>query len=191
MKKILKNSILIILILLFYNTNLSGKEKWVIDKNSSSIKFELPILFASNVKGEFKNIDGFVEIDLKNKTNNKALLSVEIESIESNYEKYRDLLLGPVFFDSTNYPIGVLDTKKFYYKDETDLDFDIELTIKGISKMINTKLKIKRLTVDVVQILGSLEFSRTGFEIGTGSWGNTSILKDKIKIESNIFLIKE
>ena len=57
--------------------------------------------------------------------------------------------------------------------------------------MVNTKIKIKKLTTDIVQIIGKLEFSRTDFEIGTGSWSNTTILKDKIKIESNIFLVKE
>ncbi len=191
LKKIIKNSIYITLILIFSFSNVIAKERWIIDKKISSIKFELPVLFASNVVGEFKNIDGFVEIDLINQTNNKAILSVEIDSIESNYSKYRDLLLSNIFFDSNNYPIGVLDTKKFSYKDEKDLSLTIELTIKGISKMVDTKLIVKKLTTDIVQIIGRLEFSRTDFEIGTGSWNNTTILKDKINIESNIFLIKE
>ena len=191
LKKIIDISIFILFFLIFFISNSYAAEKWIIDKNLSSIKFELPVLFATNVKGEFKNIDGFVEIDLDNNKNNKALLSVEIESVESNYEKYRDLLLGPIFFDSTNYPIGVLDTKKFSYKDEKDLTLSIELSIKGTNKMVDTKLNIKRLTSDIVQILGLLEFSRTDFKIGTDSWSNTTILKDKIKIESNIFLIKE
>ena len=191
LKKIIDISVFTLFLLIFFISNSHAAEKWIIDKNLSSIKFELPVLFATNVKGEFKNIDGFVEIDLDNNKNNKALLSVEIESVESNYKKYRDLLLGPIFFDSTNYPIGVLDTKKFSYKDEKDLTLSIELSIKGTNKMVDTKLNIKRLTSDIVQILGLLEFSRTDFKIGTDSWSNTTILKDKIKIESNIFLIKE
>ncbi len=182
---------IIILFIFFLTSSLHAKEKWIIDKNLSSINFELPVLFASNILGEFKNIDGFVEIDLDNKTNNKALLSVEIESIESNYEKYRELLLGPIFLDSVNYPIGVIDTKKFSYENETDLNLKIELTIKGISRIVNTNLKINRLTSEIVQILGRLEFSRNDFKIGIGNWSNTAILKDKIKINSNIFLIKE
>ena len=191
LKKIIKKLGLIFVILIICLSKVNAIEKWVIDKNLSSIKFELPVLFATNVSGEFKNINGFVEIDLKNKTNNKALLSVEIDSIEGNYVKYRNLLLSPIFFDSDKYPLGVLDTKKFSYKDEADLNLDIELTIKGISKMVNTNLIINRLTNDIVQITGSLEFSRTDFNIGTGNWSNTTILKDKIKISSDIFLIRE
>ncbi len=190
-KKIIKHLVYITLFLLFFFTNVSAKEKWIIDKNLSSIQFELPILFATNVAGEFTNIDGFVEIDLVNKTDNKALLSVEMTSIKGNYPKYRELLLGPIFFDSANYPIGVLDTKKFSYRNETELNLMIELTIKGISKMVNTNLKINKITSDIVQILGKLEFSRTDFKIGINGWANTTILKDKITVNADIFLIRE
>ena len=102
-----------------------------------------------------------------------------------------DLILGPVFFDSTKYPIVVLDTKKFAYNNEEKLNLDIELSIKGITKTIDTELTIINLTSDLVQIKGLLEFSRNDFNIGTGNWKNTTILKDKIIINSNLFLMKE
>ena len=194
-ENILKKINKIILLLLFsfvsISTNSNAKEKWLIDKDISKITFEVPVLFASNVKGEFKNINGFVEIDLDNKKDNKALISVDVGSIEINYNKYKDLLLSPIFFDSSKFPLALLDTKKFTYKNENELKLNIELTIKGISKITETKLTVKKLTSEIVQILGNLNFSRTDFNIGTGNWTNTTILKDKIKIKANIFLIKE
>ena len=189
-KKIVKKFYLL-LILLFLCSYIQANEKWIIDKNLSEITFEVPVLFATNVSGEFTNFDGFVEIDVKNKKNNKAILSVEIDSLEINYKRYKDLILGPKFFDFSNYPIGVLDTKKFSYQNEEDLKLDIELTIKGISKIVETDLVVNRLSADIVQIVGKLEFNRNDFEIGTGNWKNTSILKNKIKINSSIFLFKE
>lgn len=191
----MKKTINFFLILLILCLGLSSKsianEKWILDKNISSISFEVPVLFATNVIGKFENIDGFVELDLKDKKNNKAILSVDIESLKVNYEKYMDLILGPVFFDSTKYPFGVLDTKKFAYNNEEKLNLDIELSIKGITKTIDTQLTIINLTSDLVQIKGLLEFSRNDFNIGTGNWKNTAILKDKIIINSNLFLMKE
>ena len=53
------------------------------------------------------------------------------------------------------------------------------------------ELTIINLTSDLVQIKGLLEFSRNDFNIGTGNWKNTTILKDKIIINSNLFLMKE
>ena len=191
----MKKTINFFLILLILCLGLSSKsianEKWILDKNISSISFEVPILFATNVIGKFENIDGFVELDLKDKKNNKAILSVDIESLKVNYKKYMDLILGPIFFDSTQYPLGVLDTKKFTYNSEEKLNLDIELSIKGITKKIDTELKIINLTSDLVQIKGRLEFSRNDFNIGTGNWKNTTILKDNIIIKSNLFLMRD
>ena len=191
LKKIIKFILHSKVCILLISTNCIAKEKWVIDKDIPKITFEVPVLFASDVKGEFKNIDGFVEIDLENKKNNKALVSADIQSIEINYSKYRDLLLSPIFFDLSNFPLALLDTKKFSYENQDELTLDIELTIKGISKMTETKITIKKLTNDIVQILGSLKFSRNDFNIGTGNWKNTTILKDNVKIDANIFLIKD
>ena len=191
LRKILKKKILIILFTLILTENISANQKWIIDKNISNITFEVPVLFTTNVKGEFKDIQGFVEIDLENYINNKAVLSVKIESLDVNYKKYRDLILSNIFFDSNNFPFAVLDTKKFSYKDEEELKLNIELTIKGLSKILETKIKIKKYTNDLVQILGDLELSRNEFNIGIGNWSNTTILKDTIKIKSNIFLIRE
>ena len=190
--KIIFNKVYLLFLFSFIITiECYAKERWVIDKNISKISFEVPVLFASDVYGKFKNFHGFVEIDLEKKSNNKAILSVNIESIEMNYIKYRELILGPLFFDLDSHPIGVIDTKKFSYENERELKLDIELTIKGISKIVETKLIVNKLTNDIVQIIGSLEFNRGDFNLGIGKWKNTSILKNKIRINSNIFLIKE
>ncbi len=176
---------------IFYCTNIYAEEKWIIDKKISNITFEVPVLFATNVIGEFTDFDGFVEIDLENKENNKAIISVQINSIKINYEKYKDLILGPIFFNSNKYPIGVLDTKKFSYTDEVDLELNMELNIKGKSKTIKTQININRLTKDLVQIIGDFSFNRNDFKIGEGSWENTTILKNSIEVKSNIFLVRE
>jgi len=58
-------------LLIFSDISLAS-EKWILDRSISSIEFELPVLFAKNVKGKFNTIEGFVEIDLDKKENNKA-----------------------------------------------------------------------------------------------------------------------
>ncbi len=189
--KIIFKKIFLFYLIFLFNNPVIAKETWVVDKSLSKITFEVPVLFATNVLGEFKNFEGFVELDLEDMKNNKAVLSVKIDSINLNYEKYKDLILSPIFFDSLNHPIGVIDTKKFTYKNEKNIKLNVELTLKNISKIIETQLKVDRLTQDIVQITGKLELKRNDFNIGTGSWKNTTILKNKIKIETEIFLIKE
>ena len=191
LKKTVKKLIYLILIIGCFSTYGNAKERWILDKEISEITFEVPVLLAENVMGKFNTIDGFVEIDTLDQKNNKAILSVNINSLEMNYKKYKNLILSDIFFNSDKYPIGVIDTKKFAYNNEEKLNLDIELTIKGITRVVNTELLVIKLTNDLVQIKSELKFSRNDFNIGTGNWKNTTILKDKIKINSNIFLFKE
>ena len=177
-------------LLIFSNISLAS-EKWILDRSISSIEFELPVLFAKNVKGKFNTIEGFVEIDLDKKENNKAIFSVAIADIEINYKKYKNLLLSEIFFDEKKFPIALVDTRKFSYSDEKEIVIDVEFTIKGKSQIIPLTIKITQLAKEVVQIQSDLQFSRTDFEIGIGNWKNTSILKDKVKIKTNLFLFKE
>ena len=166
-------------------------ERWILDKSLSTIEFELPVLFAKNVKGNFNRIDGFVELDLNQKENNKAIFYVEVNDLDMNYIKYKDLLLSNVFFDAHQFPKAVVDTKKFSYVNETEFSMDVELTIKGKSAIVPLVINVKRLAEELVQIQSELIFSRTAFEIGIGNWKNTTILKDKVKLSTNLFLFRE
>ncbi|MQF93670.1 MAG: YceI family protein [SAR202 cluster bacterium] len=179
-------------LLLFILPNLThASERWVLDKSLSTVEFELPVLFAKNVKGTFNTIEGFIELDVNQKENNKAIFYVEVKDLDMNYIKYKDLLLSNIFFDARQFPKAVVDTKKFSYVNETELAFDVELTIKGKSELVPLIINVKRLAEELVQIQTELIFSRTAFEIGIGNWKNTSILKDKVKLSTNLFLFRE
>ncbi len=168
-----------------------GSEKWVLDKSLSIIEFELPVLFAKNVKGNFNNIEGFIELDVNQKENNKAIFSVDINDIDMNYLKYKDLLLSNIFFDAKQFPKAVVDTKKFSYSNEKEIQLEVELILKGKSEIVPLVIYIKRLADELVQIQSELSFSRTKYNIGTGKWSNTTILKDKVKLKTNLFLLRE
>ena len=188
----IKNFLNFILFFLFFNSPITlAKETWKLDKNLSSINFELSVLFANNVKGTFKDIEGLVEIDLENNKNNKAIFSVTIDSIEMNYSKYKPLLLSDIFFDIDNFPIALVDTRKFSYKNEKKLIINAELIIKDKSKITPISLEVYHLTTELIQIKGKLTFSRTFFNIGTGIWSSKAILTDNANIFINLFLFKE
>ena len=188
---ILKVIISLFLIFLFCKQSVAN-DLWTIDKNISSIEFEVPVLFANNVIGKFNEFDGFVSLDLSNQNNNKALINVRVDSLDINYKRYKDLVLSEIFFDSKKFPLGLIDTNnfKFNYKDNM-INLIGELTIKGKSQNIPIDIEVIKLASELVQVKSEISFSRNDFEIGTGNWKNTTILKDKIKIKANIFLFKE
>ena len=182
---------LIILYCLIVSTLTSASERWILDTSLSTVEFELPVLFAKNVKGKFNSIEGFVELDLTKKENNKAVFAVQINDIDMNYIKYKDLLLSKIFFDAENFPKAAVDTKKFSYENDTEIELEIELSIKGRNAMVPLKVYVSRLAEELVQIQTEMIFSRTAFNIGIEKWQNTSILKDKVKLQTNLFLFKE
>tara|TARA_B100000965_G_C19493728_1_gene714238 strand:+ start:372 stop:938 length:567 start_codon:yes stop_codon:yes gene_type:complete len=188
----LKNFKYFFTILFFlYSSIVEASERWFLDKKLSTIEFEVPVLFAKNVQGNFKKIEGFIQLDFDNKLNNKAIFSVEINDLEMNYIKYKDLLLSSIFFDSLQFPKAVVDTKKFSYDNEEEIELSVELTLKGKNEMVPIIIYIKRLSEELVQIKSELTFSRTSFAIGIGKWQNTSILRDKVKLKINLFLFRE
>ena len=191
LRKTRKISIFFSFIFLLNSSIVFADERWFLDKELSSITFELPVLLAKNVQGTFTSIEGFVEIDVDQKKNNKAIFFVDIGSIDMNYKKYKDLLLSNIFFDERQFPKVVIDTKKFTYQNEEELEINVELIIKGQSQMIPLTITVKRLAEELVQIQSELVFSRTDFNIGIGKWSNTTILRDKIKIKTNLFLFKK
>ena len=181
-----------LLFIFFFYKQSTASDLWNIDKNISSIEFEVPVLFAKNVIGIFNTFDGFVSLDLYNQNNNKALLNVDIKSLEFNYKKYKDLVLSEVFFDATRFPLGLIDTNNFKFNYENNkISLVGELTIKGRSHKLPFDIEIIQLTSELVQVKSEISFSRNKFNIGTGNWKNTTILKDEIKIRANIFLFKE
>ena len=42
-----------------------------------------------------------------------------------NYKKYRDLLLSNIFFDASKFPKAVVDTKKFSYTNEKEIQIKL------------------------------------------------------------------
>ena len=175
-----------------YCKQIVANDLWTIDKNISSIEFEVPVLFAKNVTGKFNTFDGFVSLDLSNQNNNKALINVSIKSLDLNYKRYKDLVLSEVFFDAQKFPLGLIDTNNFNFNyEDNKINLIGELTIKGKSQNIPIDIEIIKLASELVQVKSEIFFSRNEFNIGTGNWKNTSILKDEIKIKANIFLFKE
>ena len=62
-----KISIFFSFIFLLNSSIVFAGERWVLDKELSSITFELPVLLAKNVQGTFFSLEGFVEIDVDQK----------------------------------------------------------------------------------------------------------------------------
>lgn len=172
-----------------YSSKIIAKNTWIIDNKLSEIKFEIPVVLAKKVKGQFTEFVGFVVTDIENKKNNKALFSIQIKSMELNYKKYKELLFSNTFFDKVNFPVATIDTKKFALpNDSNSLQINAELQIKDIYHIIPLIIEYNYLANNLVQVRTNFKFSRTSYELGKDHWSSTLILRDTIHVKVNLFL---
>lgn len=187
--KIFANFIFCIVFICINSLQVEGRSVWVLDKELSEVKFELPVLLMDNVIGKFKEIEGFVVINSENKQNNKAFFSVNINSIELNYHTYKELLFSDIFFDELNFPYAIIEINKFNDPQNLNiLQINAELQIKNIIQVIPFNIEINHLANNLVQLKCDLEFSRNSYNLGKGNWSSVLILNDKIQLKANLFL---
>ena len=170
---------------------LNANEVWLLDKDLSTIEFEVPVFFAKNVKGEFKEIEGFVQLNNQEQVS-KVFILVKVDSININYEKHHDLLLSSTFLNQKEFKNIFVDTiqRPISYKKKKINEVKIRISLNGTYKYIPYNFEIIELAEELVQIKGELELSRSFFKIGMGKWYSTIFLKENITIKTNLFLNK-
>ena len=170
---------------------LNANEVWLLDKDLSTIEFEVPVFFAKNVKGGFEEIEGFVQLNNQEQVS-KVFILVKVDSININYEKHHDLLLSSTFLNQKEFKNIFVDTIQvpISYKKEKINEVKIRISLNGTYKYIPYNFEIIELAEELVQIKGELELSRSFFKIGMGKWYSTIFLKENITIKTNLFLNK-
>ncbi len=163
-------------------------EKWVINTSKSSINFSIPVLLAEDVTGNFKKFTGFIEVDRKN-FEGVANVIIDINSINTNYDlDYGDLIRSDVFFNIFQFPKASIKTKDFLINKDNTAYAYATVSIKGNEKDFKIPLSYNLQGNDKAIAKGTFTFKRTDFEIGTGIWSNTLILKDEVKVNVSLTL---
>jgi len=163
-------------------------EKWVINTSKSSINFSIPVLLAEDVTGNFKKFTGFIEVDRKN-FEGVANVIIDINSINTNYDlDYGDLIRSDVFFNIFQFPKASIKTKDFLINKDNTAYAYATVSIKGNEKDFKIPLSYNLQGSDKAIAKGTFTFKRNDFEIGTGIWSNTLILKDEVKVNVSLTL---
>src|SRR5690625_1837646 len=80
-------------------------KKWRIDKNHSTVGFEVKHMMVSKVRGQFDSYSAVIEAnDLTDLTSAKIAFKFEGKSINTRNEQRDNLLKSADFFDIKNYP---------------------------------------------------------------------------------------
>jgi polyisoprenoid-binding protein YceI len=107
-----------------------------VDADHSDIGFKIKHMMISSVKGNFEQFSGTFSLNEKTKKFSSIEGVVQVASITTQHQKRDDNLRSTEFFDAKKYPEMKIKLIK-QHKNRAD----VELTIKGITKIITMELE--------------------------------------------------
>ncbi|MCA9756178.1 MAG: polyisoprenoid-binding protein [Candidatus Eisenbacteria bacterium] len=131
--------------------SLASAATWNIDGSHSSVDFKIRHFF-TKVPGKFNTVTGEIQFDPAAVEKGSVMVTIPVESVDTNNEKRDGHLKSPDFFDAANHPEITFKSTKFHKEGDT-IKVDGLLNMRGVEKPV---------TLDV-EFLGA----------GPDAWGGT------------------
>ncbi|WP_224248049.1 YceI family protein [Hyalangium gracile] len=109
---------------------------YTIDTSHSSANFTIKHMMVSNVKGNFSNVTGTVNVDDKDITKSTVEATIDATTINTNDAKRDGHLKSPDFFDVAKYPTITFKSKKVEKAGDNKLKVTGDLSMHGVTKEV-------------------------------------------------------
>ena len=104
--------------------SLASAATWNIDGSHSSVDFKIRHFF-TKVPGKFNTVTGEIQFDPAAVEKGSVMVTIPVESVDTNNEKRDGHLKSPDFFDAANHPEITFKSTKFHKEGDTiNLDID-------------------------------------------------------------------
>lgn len=191
MKKLLTFTIVAVMALSF---GFKTKESvWSLDKNHAKLGFTVTHMMISDVEGWFKTFDAKVTSSNDDFSDAVAEMTADVNSINTDNEMRDKHLKSPDFFDAAKYPVISFKSKTFKKVDEMNYLVTGDLTMHGITKMVELNALCKtgtnpstKQTVAGFKITGKIK--RSDFGIGTSM--ASGVISDEVSVVANAEFVK-
>lgn len=122
----------------------SAAERYVIDKQHSSVVFLIDHLGFARVFGRFNDFSGEFTLDEGNVEKSSVKVTISTSSVDTNYPKRDDHLRSPDFFSSREFPEMVFESKKVKRTGDRTADIIGNLTMVGRTVPVTLKVRLNR-----------------------------------------------
>jgi len=124
------------------------KVKWVLDPSHSEILFKVKHLMISNVKGEFRKIEGEINSVGNDFSGASVNVSLDASSIFTNETNRDTHLKSDDFFDVEKYKELKFEGTSLKKKDDENYVLTGNLTIKGIGHEVKLEVEFGGINTD-------------------------------------------
>lgn len=162
-------------------------ETYTIDPVHSSISFMIQHAGLSNIHGRFNDFSGKITIDSEDPAKSTFLVTIPIDSIDTNNVKRDEHLRAPDYFNAKQFPTMTFQSTKVKAI-EGGFEVTGDLTMHGVTKPLTIKLKGGDKVVEFpkgkprIGVDSTFSVKRSDFGVSTESNG----LGDEIPITIGI-----
>jgi len=140
------------------------------------------------VEGVFKRHAATIRINPAKPEKGTARIEIDLASIDAGSTEANDEVKGKNWFNVTEFPKAEFVSSSLKSLGSGQFEANGKLTIKGKTKDVKAPFTAKE-EKGMLNIIGSFNIKRLDFDLGSGLWGDTSVVSDVVQVNFH-FLLK-
>lgn len=134
-----------------------------------------------SVDGSFKRFSATLDFDPARPEAGKATLDIDMASIDAGGPEANDEVKGKNWFDVKQFPSARFVSSSVKPLGNNKYEVRGQMTIKGKSHEVAAPFTLKPDGAGAL-LEGGFQLKRLDYGVGTGAWGDTSVVADEVQI---------
>lgn len=133
------------------------------------------------LQGRFARIDAQITFDPQRPEAGRAIVEVDVASIDTGLAEANDTALSRDWFDAKTHPKARFVSTAVRPLGADRYEVSGELTIKGRTRAVSAPFTVRR-DGDRAVLTGTFVLKRLQFGIGEGTWADVSAVADEVEV---------
>jgi len=138
----------LLLVLVLFSTTLFAQTKWTVDKAHSKVQFSVTHMVISDVTGNFKNFDAYLETNGEDFENAKVDFWADVNTINTENEGRDKHLKSDDFFNAEKFPKIIFKGTSMKKVGEGKYQLTGDFTMRDVTKQITLDVTYRGMVKD-------------------------------------------
>jgi polyisoprenoid-binding protein YceI len=170
---------------------------WIVDRAHSRVGFAVRHLGISNVRGEFREFEGTLEID-DDLSTARAYGSVQVASVDTNESRRDDEIRSSNILDAAQFPEVTFESTRIENLDGEELRIAGRLTIHGVTNEVVLHADVGGTDLDLfgnervgLEVTGVLARSDYAIKLTQALGSGNLVVGEKITFTLDLSAVKQ